>query len=264
MDTKCNVPVTEELVVLKILQRLWNVSVQVIGQSYPKYAVDDIAFKLSSRDRHGVKVLVLIGQASAYLKFEPKTKDLRSSYNIANKRVVRIGDPEGTGRHVRFHAVGAHVGNDDIRLDSQDTNVSYKLVARLDAVFQHVAVTFGGIGNILLDEKVIGTVHNNAALVGITDSIFGYHRARHVPAHVKMDRVSSQEPFLSKVDDLHSFNALVHTGSVHDPKVTTIRTGGALKDDVARKQGNLGCRVWAIEKRYRAVDGFVEVETNPT
>jgi pimeloyl-ACP methyl ester carboxylesterase len=177
VDTERKVMVAEELVVFEVLQCLRDVTAQVVGHPYPIHAMNDVALELAGRNHHRIKVLVLVGQISTHQQLKPKAQGFGSGYYISDPRVVSVRDPEGTGSHVRFLAVTTHVRNDDLWFDSAYANVSHKLIARLDAIFQHVTVSFGEIGYIFLNKEVVGTVDDNAALVGIANGILDYYRA---------------------------------------------------------------------------------------
>jgi len=60
------------------------------------------------------------------------------------------------------------------------------------------------VGDIFFNEKIVGAVSDDAPLIGLSDRVLSYHRARSITTKVKMDGLSTQQALLPKISEIYT------------------------------------------------------------
>lgn len=161
-------------------------------KTYNAVAVCHVSFEQFNVDAFRPPVWVVVGQRTAQHGLEPPAELDRSGRDVADPRVSEGRDPEGGSVAVRFGPVGTHVGDDATRSPGVRPEVSNELIARLHTVLQHEAVSGRIVGDVLLDEKIVRRVDDDASLIGVFDRVPGKDTSRKISAHVRVKRVPAK------------------------------------------------------------------------
>eukprot|EP00955_Chlamydomonas_euryale_P027138 285926-Chlamydomonas_euryale.AAC.4 len=123
----------------------------------------------------------------------------RAARHVVGVCVVGVGDPERRGRRVGVEH--------RVRLACEEAQVVVKHVARLDAVLQEERMTHHVVRDRVLDQRAVGAVDHNGAVVCVVDGAAFDVLPAHVAVHVPVDRVLAEQERLPHLRELDLLEA---------------------------------------------------------
>src|SRR5690606_10998418 len=153
-----------------------------------------------------------------------------------------IFEPGGylsVGGEVRRYAVQCRVA---LGLDGQ---VADERVAGLDAVFHEEAVPDGVVGDVVLDQRIVGAVHRHAAAVAVVDRRVPDVLPRRIAGEVPVHRVARQRQVLTHAGQLDARDPHARARHGHDvpAEVGLLGIVRSLNADIAGQQADLAALV---------------------
>jgi hypothetical protein len=198
----------------------------------------DIVDRLSERHACGTDVRSGAGSVGVRLDFVPEAVEVSSSCVVSPDCVEGVGDPVARNGGVALqHCQGSDRADHQIILDD---------VASFDAVLDEDVVAFDQETDVLLDKQVVGSVNGQHSGVRVVDCYSSDEAVGHLPGHVEMRAVPSDNLRLSTLGDLSVGKSGVQAicGLPHEHQVRTVVLGlghvVSLDYDIPRQQSDLG------------------------